>query len=267
MYLLFGIGGTHTRIGISSDHQTLEKSTKIHTAHDFDKALAEIKQSAYELLGHTWPDKVVIGVPGILDKDRHKLLISPNLTGWCKQDLYTNFSEIFKTEQITLANDAELEAIGEATEGAGKNKKIVAYIVVGTGVGGARVVDGKPDLTLFGQEPGHQLLTNDQTQTLEELEKMISGTAIKESFGQKAEDIQNPLVWQRISRRFAIGLHNTIVHWSPEIVVLGGSVSQHIDLQIVREVLDKTLKIYPEVPEIAQATLGDDAGLIGALHF
>lgn len=266
MDLVFGIGGTNTRIGISEDGETISKSIKIPTEKNFKDALESIEVNAYKLLGDEWPKNVVAGVAGVLNKQRTGLFHSPYLPDWNGKDLQASLKEIFKAP-VFLENDAELEALGEATHGAGKGKKIVAFLVVGTGMGGARVVDGRIDATVYGQEPGHQLLSADQTNNLEELEHLVSGTAIAKNFGQKAEHVENPLLWQRVARRFAVGLHNTIVHWSPDIVVLGGSVGRNLPIDIIKQVLKKTLSIYPEIPEITLSKLGDSAGLVGALEY
>src|SRR4030066_415253 len=46
----------------------------------------------------------------------------------------------------------------EKVKGAGKGFNIVAFLTIGTGVGGARIVGGKPDANVFGFEPGHQII-------------------------------------------------------------------------------------------------------------
>ncbi|HWR57864.1 MAG TPA: hypothetical protein VN328_03155, partial [Thermodesulfovibrionales bacterium] len=60
---------------------------------------------------------------------------------------------------------------------------------------------------------------------------------------------------------------NTIVHWSPDIVILGGSVAGKIPLGRVRFHLRRIMKIFPKLPPIEKAVLGDVGGLYGALHF
>ena len=60
-----------------------------------------------------------------------------------------------------LANDSDLDGLGEATVGAGKGFNIVAYITVSTGIGGVRIVGGKIDVSTYGFEPGHQIIDAD----------------------------------------------------------------------------------------------------------
>ncbi len=106
-------------------------------------------------------------------------------------------------------------------------------------------------------EPGH-------------LEEYISGAALERRLGKKPEDILNPVVWEELARHLAYGLNNTILHWSPDIVVLGGSmIVREVGIKIprVRAHLAKILTIIPptEHPPIISATLGDFGGLHGAL--
>ena len=70
-----------------------------------------------------------------------------------------------------------------------------------------------------------------------------------------------------MARVLAYGLNNTIVYWSPDIVVIGGSMMKKIGIPIdrVRAHLSGILHIYEELPQVAHSTLGDIGGLYGAL--
>ncbi|MCH8048584.1 ROK family protein, partial [Patescibacteria group bacterium] len=57
-------------------------------------------------------------------------------------------------------------------------------------------------------------------------------------------------------------------HWSPDIVVLGGSMilgDPFIPLDVVKKYLQGILTVFPKQPTIEKAALGDSAGLYGAL--
>src|SRR3990167_6442524 len=76
----------------------------------------------------------------------------------------------------------------------------------------------------------------------------------------------DPDVCDELARMFAIGLHNTILHWSPDTVVLGGSLitGSVITPTPIRKHLLAIMKIFTESPHIREATLGDLGGLWGS---
>jgi predicted NBD/HSP70 family sugar kinase len=270
MLLIFDIGGTHTRLGTSLDGKTLLKTATIPTNLDFPKALEEIKKTVMEL---TENQKITLVGGGVraLDYSKTKLVNHPYFPMWVGVPLKNKLEEAFDC-QVYLENDAALAGLGEAVEGAGKGHQIVAYITVGTGIGGARIVNGKLDLATFGFEPGQQVLSinNDMYpyyNGLGYLESFISGTALEKRFKVKPNQLVNPAVWDDVAKYLALGLNNTIVHWSPSIVILGGGMINLIPLEALEFHLKQTLKIYPVMPEIKKNKLGDQAGLIGALIY
>jgi len=154
--------------------------------------------------------------------------------------------------------------LGEAVYGAGKGKSIVAYVTLSTGIGGAKIVDGKVEKTYFGFEPGMMLMPDREGKN-EYFEKLISGKSLEEKYGKTPFEIDDPAVWEYVVQTLAIGLNNIAVLWSPEVIVLGGSVPQKLDFQKVSEEFGKYLKIFPEAPELKLATIDEKGGLWGCL--
>lgn len=97
------------------------------------------------------------------------------------------------------------------------------------------------------------------------MEAYVGGAYLEKIYHQKAEEIKDPAVWDEVAKYLAIGLHNTIVHWSPDIIILGGSVTQSIPLDKVSNYLKEYLTIFPNLPRLSKATLGNQSGLLGAL--
>lgn len=267
MYLLLDIGGTTTKIASSQDGQKLDLTRSFPTEQEFEKALDLISQNCLELLGEKKVDAVVAGVAGTLDKDKTTLLSSPNLPKWTQQPLKQFLEENFNAP-VYLENDAHLGGLGEASYGAGKNYQIVGFITIGTGVGGARIVDQKIDVNSFGFEVGHQIIEIDGNNCncggRGHLEAYIGGAYLKGLYKEGAESIKDEQIWQEISKYLSIGLTNTILHWSPDIVVLGGSISQRIPLEIVKGFVKENLTVFPP-PDIVKSHLGSEAGLYGGL--
>ena len=168
--------------------------------------------------------------------------------------------------RLARENDSAIVGLGEAVYGAGKGARIVEYITVSTGVGGARFVDGKLDVSAQGFEMGHQYLGMGENAPT--LEKLISGTAITERFGKKPREIaKDDPVWEELAEILAYGVFNTIVTWSPHRIVIGGSMMNEIGIPVERVAfhLARINNIYPSVPEVVHASLGDNGGLWGAL--
>lgn len=261
MYLLFDIGGTKTRIGFSSDGENLSDSKTSPTPQSFEDFITLLKETASSS-GINQFKGCAGGIRGVLNKNKTELAYDTILAHWVGKPLKQSVEDIFKVP-VFLENDAALAALGEANKGTGKGYKIVSYITVSTGVGGAKVVEGKLEKQVFGFEPGHQIISPDGL----ELEQYVSGTALKQENGVPPEQITDPAIWDEAARRLAIGLNNTILYWSPEIIVLGGGLMHKLPLERVKIHLSQIHKMFPEIPEIALAKLGEVAGLNGALIY
>lgn len=261
MYILLDIGGTNTRIALSRFGEKLDEITKIPTAADFDEAMNAIEKVIKKYRTYAPVNRICVGVPGAQDALHSMIINAPNLPLWNGRPLKERLAFMAQAP-VTLENDCILAGVGEANFGAGKNLPIVVYMTVSTGVGGARIVDGIPDVSRYGFEPGHQIISvNGEWLSLEEL---VSGTALEKCYGSKAEDIDDPQVWEKVTNDLAVGLNNVLVHWSPDIMVLGGSVMKKISLNILRERVKETVFIFSELPKIEAASL-DEPVLWGAL--
>ncbi len=260
MYILLDIGGTNTRIAFSKTGEKIDEIVRLKTLSNFDDALREVEMLIKERLEGSILG-VGVGIAGPLDKEHTKTVNAPNLPLWNDKPLKLRLEEITQAP-VVLDNDCVLAGIGEAQYGAGKGDSIVVYMTISTGVGGARIVNGMPDVSAHGFEPGHQILVVNGENI--SLEKLVSGTALEKRYGKKAEDIEDERVWQEVVRYLSVGLNNTLVYWSPDKIVLGGSVMNKISLDLLEQKFKETVFIFPEVPPIEKAVL-DEPVLWGAL--
>lgn len=253
------------RVGVSRNGRNILKQKKAATPQDFNKGMVLIKRLADEITYGRPIEAVAGGIAGPLDKKKVKLVNSPNLPGWINKPLGTKLKKLFKAP-IFLENDMALVGLGEATEGAGKGFKIVSYLTISSGVNGSRIVDGSIDRNAIGFEIGNQIIDSDKgvPKTLEEL---IGGVHLEKRWGKPPSEISDPRIWRGLIKWLVYGLNNIIVHWSPEVIVLGGSVSNRFFpyLNEIRDELRKTVVIFPLLPELRQAALKDSGGLYGAL--
>jgi glucokinase len=275
MYALFDIGGTNMRVAVSKDGETFGEPKIIGTPKDFDEGMRTLALLAREAAGEEKFTAVGGGIAGVLSRDRATFVHGPHLQGWDGKPIKKALEEIFGAPAF-VENDTAIVGLGEAVAGAGKGHDIVAYLTVSTGVGGCRFVRGRIDVSAMGFEPGHQIF--DAGGALHatsvgglglDLEGYISGTAITERYEKKPYEITDEKFWDEMARLLAYGLNNTIVHWSPDVVVIGGSMMNKIGIPIdrVRAHLKGILHIYSELPVIEHSALGDIGGLHGALHF
>ncbi|TSC60235.1 MAG: glucokinase [Parcubacteria group bacterium LiPW_15] len=272
MYLVFDIGGSKTRLGISEDKQTLFGEPKvIDTPKVFEDGIKLISQTVGEMLAGKKLIAAAGGVAGVLDKTKSELARAPHLEGWAWKPLKESLETALNCP-IKLENDSAVVGLGEAHEGKGKGQRIVAYLTVSTGVGGARITNGKIDETSLGFEPGHQIIDPNGLTCLAcgvkgHLEAYVSGYQIGITYKMPAYEIADANVWEELSKYLAIGVNNVLVHWSPDIVVVGGSMMKQVGIPIerVRAHLKEMLKIFPTIPPIELATLGDLGGLYGGL--
>ncbi|MFZ2831762.1 MAG: ROK family protein [Minisyncoccia bacterium] len=277
MYILFDIGGTKMRVIAADREKFIGEPTVVPTPKDFNQGIETLKRIIDNLIqGFAENDRAVTaivgGIAGPINGEKTMLVKSPNLSGWVGHDIKKALHDAYNVP-VELDNDAALVGLGEAHFGAGREKSIVVYLTISTGVGGARIVDGEIDRSSLGFEPGHQIIDPDNSlcPTCEgnDLEAYVSGTSIKKRFGVEPYEIHDAAVWDELAKFLAYGINNTIVHWSPDVVVLGGSMMKEIGISVpaVRKHLAEILKIFPVAPLIEKAELGDFGGLYGSLAY
>ncbi len=271
MYLVFDIGGSKIRLAVSEDKQILGETKVIDTPKDFDEGMKLIKAAVNELLHGGKLEGAAGGVAGVLDKSKSELSRAPHLESWAWKPLKEELEEVLLCP-VRLENDSAVVGLGEAHEGKGKGQRIVAYLTVSTGVGGARIINEKIDENSFGFEPGHQIIDPNGPMCLAcgvkgHLEAYVSGYQVGLQYKMPAYEIADKAVWEELSKYLAIGVNNILVHWSPDILIIGGSMMKQVGIPIdrVREHLKEMFKIFPTIPPVELASLGDLGGLYGGL--
>lgn len=269
MNLVFDIGGTNTRVAISEDGKSLKSIKKVFTPGDFDQGMKGLKQVADQLSGGKKIKGVVVGVAGPLDKEKTTLVASPHIRGWVNKPLKPSLEKIFN-QPVYLEHEADLEGLGEVAFGAGQGYKIVANLVIGTGVATTRIIDGKIDQNALGFEAGHQIIVINghpcDCGGFGHLEAYVSGSGLMKTYGKKGQDLKDPKIWEEVAKYLAIGLNNVAVFWSPEVIVLGGAVMQSIPIETVKSYFKEVLTIFPAPPRVVLGKLGDDSALFGGLR-
>jgi predicted NBD/HSP70 family sugar kinase len=267
MYLLFDIGGTNTRIAVSSNGKTLDQKITFSTPESFDEIIVQMKGLITEKI-----TGIAGGIAAPLNREKTKLENHSNLPAtWVDLPIQQLLEDTFQTP-VFLENDAAIVGLGEAVVGAGKGKRVVIYITVSTGVGGAYITNGEISESAHGFEPGHQIINFQATEPIcpgcqrpGHLEAYVAGPAIEKRYGKKPEEITDEKIWDEVARILAVGLNNTFMHWSCDVIVLGGSVMKSLPIVKVQQHLNAFMTIFPEKPVLALRTLESVGGLYGAM--
>lgn len=208
------------------------------------------------------------------------------------------------TENVAIGNDANLAALGEATKGAAKDAEIAIMITLGTGVGGGVVIDGKvlTGCAFGGAELGHMVIEYDgracSCGRKGCFEAYSSASALVALTREKFAETNSPIMAEMCDgdinkiggktafaamrkgdkaaaevvdyyiKHLACGVANLVNIFQPDVFLIGGGVCNEGDPlllplkeEVAKEVYsaDNTLKT-----DIRIATLGNDAGIIGA---
>jgi len=229
------------------------------------------------------PFSIGVSAPGAISK---KTGLIKNSNTHCligmpiKEDLEQSLKQ-----KIALDNDANCFTIAEAVLGAAKEYNVVFGVIMGTGVGGGIVINGNlhRGRTYIAGEWGHHTLRIDGNKCycgkLGCVETYISGPALEKrwtsltgntealpSIIQNIDNTKSGLQWKKeFLENFAIGLANVIDILDPDVIVLGGGVSNIPFLYDEGRdyVYDKVFSDLVETP-ILKNQLGDSAGVFGA---
>lgn len=258
------IGGTNTRIGLVEGLDLVE-TVKISTPPNYEEGLATLQAEIEKISKDMEIGAICAGIPGTLTDLNRKIVRTPNLLGWSKQ----NFADDLEAKtgvKTYLHNDTEMLGLGEANQKQFEDFEVVGYLAIGTGVGGARIVSKKLDTNNFGFEPGHQILDYHNNVSLEDA---VGGRSIMKATGKTPNLITDQAYWQEKHEVLAVGIYNLILLWSPSALIFGGGMfdEEIYKLEILKKELEKINKMLPYLPALRRGVLGDHAGLIGAAHF
>ena len=204
-------------------------------------------------------------------------------SGWQNTNVKGYLEEML---QVPVAFDTDVNAAawGEYRWGAAQDVDTFVYMTVGTGIGGAAVVNGQRLHGLMHPEMGHMRIPHDREADPFDgvcpfhrdcLEGLASGPAIAARWGQPGEHLPpHHRAWDLEAHYLGMAIANLICTLSPQRVILGGGVMRQTHLfPRIRRAVQKALAGYIRDPAlesrigtyIVPPGLGDDAGVLGAL--
>jgi len=300
------LGGTNVRAALIARDGTIAQQARRPSLQDQPAAatLGQIVEACREVIGEedVAPEQVLgvgIGLPGIMDSDTGICFWSPNFAQWKDVPIGPTVAGALGRPAFIL-NDAKCAALGELVYGAGKGVRNLVMITLGTGIGGAFVVDGRLLIGPNGSigEVGHHTVDPHGRRcgcgNFGCWEAMCARDAIIECAERKLQAGQEStlrdtprghLTPDRISRAAAagdalalqvldeigfyigVGVTNLINMLNPERFVIGGGIAQAGELLLgpVRRTVDsRAVPLQRQTAQIVPALLGDNAGVMGA---
>ena len=285
--LVFDFGGTTVKYSLWTGDKLLEVSS-----FPTPKTWEGTKEKLVEIKAHFEKDYALKGAafsfPGCIDQEKGEIL------GYSAIKYIHHFPVKAELEKlldlpIALENDANCAALAEVWSGVAIGKKNILFVVVGTGVGGAIVIDGKihAGSHLYGGEWGFAYLEFDgkfKQQTLSGL-----GTAVcmaerycdsigvprltfsgKEVFELAKQGDENAIrEVETFYRYLSIGLFNLQMSFDPEVIIIGGGISASQEIVTNLEDGVNDLILRANVKDFKATLLAchykNDANLIGAV--
>ena len=278
-YAGIDIGGTSVKLGIMEEQGNVVWEGSVPTIPGDAPLMADKITAALQESGYAF-QAAGISCAGRVFKDTGRVIAS-NLR-WVNVP-FVAMMETRLNCPIAIDNDVAGAMYGEWSLGVCRHVNYVAYVILGTGVGGAFIIDGKPfrGYNNTGGEVGHMITHADgllcacgghgcfeQYASARALSRMAGGITTQEVFRLAAEGDAHMLqVLDEYAHELAIGLANIIGVFRPQLVVLGGGLAGAGDalLDRVKYQLHNHCPAMPrqEIPKIMLATLGNRAGMIG----
>lgn len=222
-----------------------------------------------------------VGTPGPTDVAGRIARVAINLSGW--QDV--PLAELLEAKTgfpTVLANDANCAGLGEAWLGAGRQFSNLILLTLGTGVGGAIILDGKlftghqgsaAELGLITLNPDGPMCNSGNQGSLEQY--LSIGAIIRRTGKEPAQlgilakqgDKFALEFWQSYGRDLGIGLASLIYVLTPEAIVIGGGISASAEFFLPTAIAEIERRVLPSSRanlKLLVAELGNQAGMVGA---
>lgn len=289
------LGGTKIECAVLSDSGEIIERQRLPTQSDYgyDHVLGQIEKLVRGVsikVGAT-PRRLGIGTPGSID-EKTGLLKNCNALSLNNHPMESDISRLLGIP-VVVANDANCFALAEYHLGSitkvSLSAEVVFGVILGTGVGGGLIVNGKihKGRNSLGGECGHAVLDPNGHEChcgkKGCVETYISGSSLQSFYMMKAgyrrsleeiyeryidgNDIIAEETIERLVKYFGLTISNIINTIDPDVIVLGGGVSNIPILynEGIEEVRKNVFGSWSQTP-ILKADLGDSAGVFGAAY-
>lgn len=285
------VGGTFIKSAILDESGVILKRGRVETDADGgpERVVANIVKSI-EYLWSANVKSIGIGMPGLVNMETGVVRIPPNFRGWDEVNLVKAIQEKFLVD-VFIGNDANNYALGEWRFGAGKGYKNLVVLTLGTGIGGALILDGKlyTGSRFAAGELGHMSIEIDGPQcncgNRGCLESFIGTNyflrraslllkkdfkLVKEVYNLALEGNEFAIaLFNEFGRYLGVAIANYIHIFDPDVIILGGGVAKSFDLfkkSMFVEIEKRVMKIPGRENLVLSAHLEDDAGILGSFY-
>ena len=278
------LGGTKTEgVLVDEEFQVIErKRVPTNQNNGYESILETIQDLVSDLKKNNEKTSIGVCTPGALSKESG-LIKNSNTQCLIGKDLKNDLEKILDQE-ISIENDANCFALAEARLGAAKNHDTVFGVIMGTGVGGGLVIDGKihSGRTNIAGEWGHHCIKPNGNECYCGrkgcVETYISGPALEKKWNELtnqnlsvADIVKNSQedaykTWKsEFLENFGLSMANVIDILDPDAIVLGGGLSNIPFLYNEGKnlVYENVFSDIVDTP-ILKNQLGDSAGVFGA---
>lgn len=280
------VGATSIKGAVVEDGGTIRQRASRPTPSEgtSEEIAAAIAGCIDELRAEAQPAAVGLAAAGWVAADRRTVVFSANFPAWHDEPLAQRIEQLVGLP-VVLENDANAAAWGEFRFGAAADATSMAAITLGSGVGGALIVDGALVRGHQGAagEIGHSvMITAGYPCACGRqgcAENYVSGRSVnrraRETLGERdlyaaarAGDARALQAYGELGRYLGIAIADTVMLVNPQRVVVGGGVTDAYDLFVDAAIASLRAELGPSwaalTPEFAVAVLGVDAGTLGA---
>jgi glucokinase len=277
------VGGSAIKLGRFQPDGTCLQSLTVPTPQPAtpEAVLAVMIDAIAQVDPYNQTVAIGVGTPGPADKTGRIAQIAINLPGWHNVHL-ADWLEAKTGKPTVIANDANCAGVAEAWLGAGRDFDNLILLTLGTGVGGAIILDKKlfvghqgaaGELGLITLNPDGPLC---KSGNFGSLEQYASITAIRRSTGKEpaelgalaaSGDMQALTFWQEYGKNLGIGLTSLIYVLTPQAIILGGGISASFEFffpALQAEIAQRVIYTSRLGLQILPAKLGNSAGMLGA---
>jgi glucokinase len=278
------VGGTNVKLVVLDGDEVVDRATEPTASEKGPEAVLDRLAGLAREAGPA--ASVGVAFPGLVDAEGRGILF-PNLAGdWAGRPIREALSRALDLP-VGLVNDGHAFALAEARVGAARGADDVICIVCGTGIGGGLVLGGRLHLGVDDRagEIGHHTVVLDGPRckcgNTGCLEMLAGARAIARAAGHatfddalaaaREGDGQGAKAIEQAGRLIGVAIANLTIFVTPQRVVIGGGVAEAGDLLLAplrAEIQRRAGNVAPlERIEILRATLGPEAGAIGAALF
>ncbi|MBF6589476.1 MAG: ROK family protein [Ktedonobacterales bacterium] len=265
------LGGTTTRIGIfaSPDAPRFTVLARFPTDADYGHALDQIAHETRRGMGAAWAQLAGVGVAigAQVARDGQGVLTSPNLPDYVGRPLVADLAARLGCP-VRLAHDGVCGVLAERRFGALLAYERAAYLTLSTGTGAAIHLRTAATALTISIQVGHQLLDGNPLPCLCGqvgcLETLTGGRQIALREGRPPAEIDDPLFWEGLAQKVALGLVNLAQLTRVEAVAVSGGIAlaRPALRPRLRELVSARLRDATLL--VLDAALGEDAPLVGA---